>query len=134
MNVLKVKILNADKKFLHGNKIVNGQLAVLVDSFATHRYKKYGAFYYSEVDGFVSIYEHKPRETDGFGGRLIKLQMEDGETLEFKGTLWDPFSIPENLQSMPVVVTDDIEAFERGYTFYSYKCTPAKYKELIAKC
>ena len=109
----------------------DGSLQVLVDELPKHVYRKIGRHYYSEQDGFVSVFLHDPTNNRGFAGREFSLDMEDGSVRTFKGTLWDPMESSDDLPEFcSISITADPEVMERGYTFYSGKVTLDLYLEL----
>ena len=109
---------------LHGNKVYPGSLHLLVDEIPKVIYKKIGNYFYGEKDGFVSLYEHQKGTTDGFAGRTITLDIEGVGKKDFKGSLWDPFDLPDDIPKFfNVSITTDPEAMEIGHTFMAGKIT-----------
>lgn len=57
--------------------------------------------------------------------------MQDGTTKTFKGTLWDPYSVNDSIPDYrPCSITDDMNVFDIGHTFYSGKVTAELFKKL----
>ena len=122
-----MKVLNA--KVNWANQWDNdASLQLLVDKMPAHsdlRYEQRGSLYYAELDGYVSFFSwSKPGE--GYGGDVFYLTMKDGTKKELKG----PWSSRAGCMNdagfgpcMDVSMTDDPEAFERGYTFYGAHAT-----------
>lgn len=107
---------------------------ILVDKTPEFKYEQIGAFYYAETNNFVSVYEYKPGTKNGFAGAEITLKMKDGTLKTFKGSLWDPWKIPENIPPFRAVeITDSIDVYERGWTFCAGKITKQLYDELLEK-
>ncbi len=112
----------------------SGSLQVLVDEYPKFVYCKIDRFFYAQKDGFVDIFEWKPGTTRGFAGRKITLPMVSGSDRVFKGSLWDPYSVPENVPKFgSVSVTNEMKVWERGVTFYGYKMVADLYLELLEK-
>jgi hypothetical protein len=107
------------------------KLEVLLSEFPNHRYKKLGQFYYSNVHGFMSVFEHNPKDNQGFAGRAFTLTMLNGEQKTFKGTLWDPWKVPKEIDFQKISITTEKEVWERGFTFYSGKVDLLTYDYLI---
>jgi hypothetical protein len=75
--------------------------------------------YFGEKDGFVHYCVHNARNESGFGGRLFKLKTFDG-IVDVRGPWSSNSHAMRQLgftDSTEVSMTDDPEAFERGYTF-----------------
>lgn len=80
-----------------------------------------GQLYFAEKDGYVSFFAGNPEKPGrGFGGREFLLKMVDGSTTKLVG----PFSSRASemnaagfIECMDVSITDDLEAYEQGYTF-----------------
>ena len=115
-----------------GNMVYPGSLHLLVDEIPKVIFKKMGHFFYGEADGYVRLYKHEKGTTDGFGGRTITLNIEGVGEMDFKGCLWDPFSIPDDIPKFFCVgITTDPKAFERGHTYTAGKITWGLAKEII---
>ena len=133
--VIKAKILNAGMNFISGKNVTKGTLNMLIDEYPSFVYHQIGNYFYAETkDGFVSVYEYIPGSTDGFGGAEITLEMADGSSKSFKGSLWSPFSVknPNVPDYKPAGITNDPDAYDRGYTFRSCDLTPGLYAEIIS--
>lgn len=92
--------------------------------------------YYGEKDGLVSFYFHSgnPERQSGFGGSTFTLPMEDGTVK----TLVGPWSSRAGVMNahgfgpcLDVTLTDDPDAWERGWTMYAGHCTLAVALEAI---
>jgi len=125
MEILKSEWKPADIQILNtGNICYPGKLNLLVNEIPKVIFKKIGNFFYGEKEGYVRLYEYKPGSKDGFGGRTITLDIEGIGEMDFTGTLWDPFSIPDDIPKFFCVgITTDPEVFERGHTYMAGKIT-----------
>lgn len=124
MKVLKAEWKDSDMRILHGDLSYKGSLDLLVDEIPEIEFEQIGNYFYGEKDGLVKCYKHIPGTKDGFGGRTITIKFKDGPTLDFKGCLWDPFSLSDKIpKHFCVGITTDPEVMERGYTFYAGKIT-----------
>jgi len=115
---------------------INTTLQLLVDKipdYSKMNHKKYGPFLYAEESGFVSCYQHCPRDNKGFAGRETTL-LVDGKKITYKGTLWD--SMPGDKSEVPkhmnVSITEELDVWERGFTFYACKITSKLFHRLKA--
>lgn len=86
-------------------------------------------------DSVIYIYnDDLPSTRRGFGGRESILNMADGKVVKFNGG-WSSnaatinASFPSNDPIVEASVTDKLEVFERGYTFYSGAVTIASILE-----
>lgn len=122
MEILEVRFKDDETNYLHGKNVMRGEVQVLIDEFPKRKiFKRKGNYLISENDGLVTIYEHQHGTTDGFAGRTITLDIENEGSVTFKGSLWDPFSLPKDLHVYHVSITDSTDVWERGHTFYAGK-------------
>lgn len=136
---MKIKIKKAlaikleEYKVLHGGYEYNYQFKILVSRMIKRdefKFKKSGSYYYAEKNGFFQIFEHEPGTKDGFAGSTIALNM-GSEIKTFEGSLWDPFTVPDDLKVFVCVsITDSEDDFNRGYTFVAGKITKKLFNKI----
>jgi len=133
MKILKSEWKPSDRGIINtGNMIYQGSLHLLVDYVPKVTFKKIGNFFYGENEGYVRLYKHEPGTKDGFAGRTITLNIEGVGEMDFKGCLWDPFSIPDDIPKFFCVgITTDPKVFDRGFTYTAGKITWELAKEII---
>jgi hypothetical protein len=135
VKILDYRLVDRDKNFLVPSPTFesqSGRLQILLDEYPNYIYQQTGSFYWSEIDGFMSVYEHQKGTNDGFGGRRFGLQMSDGSIKEFHGSLWDSYKRHPDIPAYrSISATTDLKVWERGFTFYSEKITAVLYQELV---
>lgn len=133
MKILKSEWKPSEISILNtGNLCYSGSLHLLVDEIPKVKFKKFGNFFYGERDGYIRLYEYQPGTKDGFGGRTITLNIDGLGDMDFMGTLWDPFSIPDDIPKFfNVGITTDPKVFERGHTYMAGKITWDLAKEIL---
>ena len=112
------------------------RLELLVDRIPQlneFRFRKKGPYYFAELDGFVEFFYYDG-PGDGYGGNEFEITMEDG-TREVLVGPWSSNSaamaragFPDTI---PVSITDNPDAWERGYTFYSGHITVELAKAIL---
>jgi len=137
MEILKAKI---DYKPQFSN---SPTLQVLVDSLECMDHMVYQkdnrGLYFSEKDGFVNFFYYI-RPDNGYAGRQFTLQIEQDDGSVKEEVLIGPWSSRAGVmnrvfdtQCVEVSITDDPEAYDRGYTFCGGAITLEKAKEAINK-
>ena len=113
----------------------NGALQLLVDKYPAYTYERFGNYLCGTDGDFISIFEHQPGTTRGYAGRETVLDMVDGTTETFKGSLWSPGRVAnENIPRFCTVnITTEPDVMERGFTFYSACVKLGRYVELRVK-
>lgn len=112
----------------------NPRLELLVDEIPSKdslRYEERNDLYYAEHNGYVSFYFYT-QPGNGFGGTIFDIVMKNGTERSLKGPWSSRAGVANRLGFGPcldVSLTDKLEAFERGYTFYAGHCS----LELIKK-
>lgn len=140
-NKRKIRVLRArcrkhpqNFSFMHGERIYTHKHELLLNRIPKIdevKFVEIDNYYFGEVDGFLFLYHHRPRSTDGFAGAVFNLKMEDGTERVFQGSLWDPFTIPLFVpEFVHVHVTDDPEVMVRNHTFCAAKITKKLYDKL----
>lgn len=122
-----MKILKSDVNWLKAYSSVP-IIKCLVDKIPRRDsfiYTKNSNIYWSQSDGFVSFYYHNPSDETGFGGTLFKLKMDDGSEKTIKGPWSSRPGIMNKIfpHSVEIMLTDDEEAWNRGFTFINTYCT-----------
>ena len=115
-------------------------LEVLVDKIPDNDslvYEQKGTSYFAEKDGYVSFFYYSgPGE--GYGGRKFTINTKDGFK-DLHGP-WSSNSVAMESAGFPksvsVHLTDDLKAYEKGYTFFAAHLTFDKFKEAckVANC
>jgi len=118
MKLLKARI-NWMEKYLN-----DPFLEILVDEFPKTkdlRFQKKGPLYYAEKNGFVRFFYYSA-PGDGFGGNIFNIIMKNGKEEILEG----PFSSSAEALNkfgfgpcVDVSITNDLNSYNRGYTFYS---------------
>lgn len=99
-------------------------LQILVDKLPEMdelRYEEKDGIYYGEKDGYVSFYYYV-QPGQGFCGRSFKLTMKDGEEKTLIGPWSSNAGAAHGVGFGPCVdvnIIDNLESYERGYTFYA---------------
>lgn len=99
-------------------------LEILVDTleenlFYYHKKVNSNTLWFAEKNGLVRFYAENPRDREGYAGHTFRIMTINGE-YDLKGP-WSSRSGVMNKyfkQCMEVSLTDDPDAYERGYTFY----------------
>lgn len=112
------------------------EIKVLVDEIPKDFiYEKRGSLYFAEKEGCVRFFYYE-RPDRGYGGTKFELKMEDGSTVILKGP-WSSNSMTMNgagfNPSIEVAMTEEVEVFKRGYTFYAGAMTVEKVREGFKK-
>ena len=84
--------------------------------------EEHGTFFYSDIDGCITCYAYVKNSSEGFGGRNMKLKIEDGSIREFNGQLWssaDEYECSKVPKHISCAITDEVEVWQKGYTFYA---------------
>ncbi|MGD2065841.1 MAG: hypothetical protein PVI43_01560 [Candidatus Bathyarchaeota archaeon] len=121
-------------KTIAGHLKYDGMIQLLVDEIPHNEmvFRWYGKFLYAEKYGYVRVYHHKPGTKDGFAGRSITININGNKTT-FNGDLWDPTGFSK-MESVPeyraVCITEDLAAYNRGYTFYAGYVTKELYEKI----
>jgi len=117
------------------------KLEIFVDKLPDHselRFECKDGLYYAELEGYVNfIFKRDPEEADnGFGGAHQKLTMQDGTELSFRGGWSSRAGVANELgftECMDVALTDEPEAWKKGYTFMSAHVTYEFAKNAVEK-
>lgn len=135
MKILQAKwkpVREGRTEILHGDTSYNGALQILVDEIPMPKCRWIGRFIYGEEDGFCEVYEYIPGSTEAFGGATITIDFEDGQKENFKGSLWDPFRIPDTIpEHRCISITIDPKVMKQGRTFLSGKITKGLFDQII---
>lgn len=109
---------------------------LLVDKMPEHeplRYEEKKCLYFAELDGYVSFFAYSQPDR-GYGGRSFPIKMKDGRDMVLKGP-WSSNAGEANrlgfTKCLDVHLTDDPEAFKRGYTLYAGHATLELCKKAI---
>lgn len=81
--------------------------------------------FYAEKDGYVRFFYYS-QPGNGFGGARYPITMKDGSEMILKGPWSSRAGCMNNAgfkPSLDVVITNDKEAFDRGYTFLASHAT-----------
>lgn len=82
--------------------------------------------YFSDNEGYVSFGVWVPFNQNGYGGTTFEITDLDGEVHSFKGPWSSRPAVMHRvfgIRSLDISLTDDLETFKRGYTFYAAHCT-----------
>ncbi len=135
-----MKVLNASLWVYPKNVANYHRLEILVDRIPSRnemRFERKGNLYYAEKEGYVEFYSWSGKGNDGgFYGREFPIIMKDGSKVILKGA-WSSRSGVINKffkpHCMEVSITDEVEAFKRGYTFYAGAITVDLAKEVVKR-
>jgi len=135
-----MKVLNASIWVYKPHVVNDHVLQILVDKIPKEsdmRFREKNGLYYAEKDGYVRFYYWSGKGNDGgFYGRAFEIIMEDGSKKILEGP-WSSRSGAINKYFKPhcmeVSITDDPEAFERGYTFYAGAITVDLARDILNK-
>ena len=138
MKILKKKWKPVDKRYnggiICGHLTYNGKLQLLVDEIPDLEFERIGDYFYGEKEGYCNVYQYQKGTTNSFGGRTITLKIKGCGEIDFKGSLWDPHSCPNNIpQHRHVSITTLTDVFERGFTFQSGKITKKLFDKITKK-
>lgn len=104
------------------------ELQILVDRIPEReelRFECRSGIYFAEKDGYVEYYYYNS-PGNGFGGRNYAVTMNDGSHKVLVGP-WSSNSAAVMKEGfthcMEVAIIDDVESFDRGYTFMSGNIT-----------
>lgn len=89
-------------------------------------------FYFQEVEGYVRFLVHRPDNENGFYGDTFKILTTDDQEIAVKGPWSSRCSVVGPIFDTPcreVSITDNPEAFERGFTFFAGAVTEELFRE-----
>ena len=134
MKVLDVSL------WLYGKDCLNSHdLQILVDKIPEDnelRFHRKDGLYYAEKDGYVKYFYWSGKGNDGgFYGREFEITMKDGSKVILKGPWSSRCSVMNKYfkNCIEVSITDDPEAFKRGYTFMAGAITVELAREVLEK-
>ncbi len=125
-----MKVLDAKLNWYWGYSNPVG-LQVLVDKMPDHKDLKYRAFdedrvnntgfYFAESGGYVNFFA-ATTDRSGYAGRTFNITLENGESRSFKGPWSSNYMYTTErtgVKCFEASITDNLESFNRGYTFYA---------------
>lgn len=116
----------------------NPGIIVLVDRFpdlSDVKFDKKGPLYFAEKDGGVFFFSYR-QPGNGFGGRHFTLKMKDGSEEILKGPWSSRSSVMNTVgftPSIEVIIAEDRDTFERGYTLLAGSMIVEKVEEGLKK-
>lgn len=94
-------------------------------SLGDFRYEERNGCYFAENQGLVDFFHYK-QPGDGYAGRSFHLTMKDGSEKVLKGPWSSRASVMNRegfVHCIEATITEDLEVWERGHTFYSSAVT-----------
>lgn len=111
-----------------GLELLVDKLPVRADLRWTVNQHEGQSFCWTVDGGYVSYFMHNPRDQEGYGGRTFEITTHAGNKLAFKGPWSSNAVYASRVIGEPIIhcaLTDEPEAYERGYTFYAGDVTLA---------
>jgi hypothetical protein len=99
------------------------------------RYEQKDNLFFAEDDGYVSFFAYS-RPGDGYGGRTFNITLTNGEERALKGPWSSRAGVMNSAGFEPcldVIITDDPEVWEKGYTFMAGAVTKKLVDEYLDK-